>query len=149
MPTHVLVPFDGSPLSRRALRYACAEYGTSTVTVLYVVDEDRDETAATGWGDHPGEWDDWLTERRGHARELFSAAQGIADDYGVTVQTGVAVGHVAEMIVKAAETYGADLIVAGVHGRSRLEELVVGDVARTLVRESPIPVTTVRDPGER
>ncbi|ELZ29967.1 UspA domain-containing protein [Halogeometricum pallidum JCM 14848] len=149
MPNHVLVPFDGSPLAERALRYACAEYGSESITVLYVVDENSDETAAAGWGDHPSEWDDWLDERRDHARDLFTVAEEIAGEKDVQIRTGVAVGQAAEMIVKAAEEYGADLIVVGVHGQSRLEELVVGDVAKTLVRESPIPVTTVRESDDR
>ena len=148
MPEHILVPYDGSPLSKQALRYACSEFGDSTVTTLYVVDQRTDETAAIGWGDHPGEWEEWLEDRQEHARELFAEAQEIADEYDVAVQTGVAVGSVADMIIEAAEEYGADLIVAGVHGQSLLEELLIGDVAKSLVRRSPLPVTTIRKPHD-
>ena len=144
MPTHVLVPFDGSPLAKQAMRYASSEFDDCTVTALFVVDKSTDETAAVGWGDHPSEWDDWLTERRYHARDLFAEAQSIADDYGVTIQTGVAIGPVAKMTVEAAEEYGADLIVVGAHGQSLLDELLLGDVAKRLVRSSSIPVTTIR-----
>ncbi|WP_136589829.1 universal stress protein [Salinigranum halophilum] len=144
MPTHVLVPFDGSPLSEEAVRYACTEFGDRTVTVLYVIDKGTDETAAIGWGDHPGEWEEWLEDRRDHARELFSTAQAVADEYDVTLQTGVAVGPVARMTVEAAEAYGADLVVVGTHGRPLLEEFLLGSAAETLVRRSPIPVTTIR-----
>jgi nucleotide-binding universal stress UspA family protein len=145
MPEHVLVPYDGSPLSKRAMRYASSEFGDRTVTALYVVDKNTDETAAIGWGDHPGEWDEWLEERRAHAQDLFAEAQEIAAENDVAIQTGVAVGPVADMIVEAAQEYGADLIVVGAHGQSLLEELLVGDVAKRLVRRSPIPVTTIRE----
>lgn len=64
----------------------------------------------------------------------------------MSLQTGVAVGPVAEMIVTAAEEYGADLIVVGTHGRSSLEEYLLGSVATPLIRRSPIPVTTIRTP---
>jgi len=145
MPTHVLVPYNGTPLSKDALRYACSEFGSATITTLFVVDKASDDTAARGWGDHPGLWDEWLEERKSHAQELFAEAEAIAEEYDITLQTGVAVGPVAPLIIEAAEEYGADLIVVGVHGQSRLEELLLGDVARRLVRSSPIPVTTIRE----
>ncbi|WP_144901098.1 universal stress protein [Halobellus captivus] len=148
MPSHVLVPFDGTPLSKDALRYACSEFDSATITTLFVVDKATDDTAAIGWGDHPGLWDEWLEERQEHARELFTDAEKIAGEYGVSVQTGVAVGPVAEMVVKAAQEYGADLIVVGLHGQSRLEELLIGSVAKSVIRTSPIPVTTIRESME-
>lgn len=146
MPEHVVVPYDGSPLAERALRFACSEFGSAEITVLYVVDKSSDDTASRGWGDHPGQWDEWLTERRGHAEELFAGARETASEYGVDVTTGVAVGPVADMVIEFAEEYGVDLIVVGLHGRSTLGEFLLGSVARSLVRRSPVPVTTVRDP---
>ena len=145
MPEHVLVPYDGSPLAKRALRYACGAFPESESTVLFVVDKSTDETAARGWGDHPSEWADWLTERRGHAEDLFAEADAIAAEYDVDLGTGVAVGPVAETVIRVAEEFGMDLIVVGAHGQSPLEEFLIGNVARSLVRRSPVPVTTVRE----
>ncbi|MFC7070770.1 universal stress protein [Halobaculum lipolyticum] len=149
MPERVLIPYDGTPLAERALRYACGEFPTSDLTALYVVDKARDDTAASGWGDHPSEWTDWLTERRDHAQELFREADAVAAEYDVELGTGVAIGPVADMVIQVAEEYGMDLIVVGAHGQSALGELLIGSVARSLVRRSPVPVTTVRDsPGD-
>lgn len=144
MTAHILVPFDGTPLAEKALECACERFETDTVTVLYVIDSHTDDTAASGWGDHPGEFEDWVEDRRAYAEELFATAQGIADEHDVTLQTGVAVGRTGEMILEAAAEYGADHIVVGTHGRSRLQELFLGSVAEELVRTSTIPVTTVR-----
>lgn len=144
MPDHLLVPYDGSPLAQRALRYACSEFGSATITVLYVVDQGTDETAASGWGDHPSEWEDWLTDRRGHAEDLFEEAEAIATEYDVDVETSVAIGRTADAVLQVAEEYGVDLIVVGAHARSTLEEIVLGSVARALVHRSPVPVTTLR-----
>lgn len=144
MPEHILVPFDGSPLAERALEYTCREFGSSTITAFYVIDSHTDDTAASGWGDHLSEWEEWLEDRREHAEELFERAQSIADGYGLTLLTGVAGGRTEEMILKAIEEYDIDHVVMGTHGRSHLEELVFGSVAESLVRESPVPVTTVR-----
>lgn len=146
MPEHVLVPYNGSPLSVEALRYACDEFAGGRITVLYVVDEHTDDTASTGWGDHPGQWEDWLTERRAHAADLFADAEAVAEEYGASVDTAVAVGRVSEMTLTVAEGYGVDLIVVGANSQSRFAEFLIGDVARALVRRSPIPVTTVRAP---
>jgi nucleotide-binding universal stress UspA family protein len=146
MPSHVLVPYDGSMLAEQALRYVCSEFPTSEVTVLFVVDRGTDETAAAGWGDHPSEWDQWLEERREHAEELFEGATTIADEYDVTVETGVGVGPLVDTIVGATDEYGADLIVVGAHGRPSLEARIFGSVASGLVRRSPVPVTTIRKP---
>lgn len=144
MPQSVLVPFDGSPLSEKALDYACETFGSSTITVLYVVDSHKDETAAIGWGDHPSEWEDWLEDRREHAEDLFMTARKIASTHDIDIQTGVAVGRIVEMIIEATDLYDVELIVIGTHGRPHLEEFVLGSVAESLVRQSPIPVTTVR-----
>ncbi|MGM0716648.1 MAG: universal stress protein [Halobacteriota archaeon] len=38
MSTRVLVPIDGSPLSRRALRHALEEFPHASVTVYHVID---------------------------------------------------------------------------------------------------------------
>ncbi|MCL9818043.1 universal stress protein [Natronocalculus amylovorans] len=145
MPEEILVPYDGSPLSKEALKYTCAEFGAATITTLYIIDRETDKTASRGWGDHPGMWEEWLEDRNEHARELFEGAQQIADKYSVTLQTGVAVGRVPEMINKAAELYGSDLIIIGLHGQSRLEEILIGEVAKVVVRNATIPVTTVRE----
>ncbi|MBS7455574.1 universal stress protein [Coralloluteibacterium stylophorae] len=45
-----------------------------------------------------------------------------------------------EAILEHALRIGADLIVAGGHGRSRLAELVFGGATRTLYLQAPIPV---------
>jgi nucleotide-binding universal stress UspA family protein len=144
MPEHILVPFDGSPLAEQALEYSCKTFGDGTITVFYVIDSHTDDTAASGWGSHPSQLEDWLEDRREHAEELFQTAQSIADEYDVTLLTGVAGGRIKEMILRAIDEYDIDHVVMGTHGRPQLEELIFGSVAEALVRESPVPVTTVR-----
>jgi nucleotide-binding universal stress UspA family protein len=45
---------------------------------------------------------------------------------------------VAEELVRAAESEGADLIVAGAYGHSRMREWIFGGVTRDLLHHSPI-----------
>ncbi len=52
-------------------------------------------------------------------------------------------GHPSDDIIKSAETYEADLIVIGTHGRTGLQHLLMGSVAENVVRHSKIPVMVV------
>jgi nucleotide-binding universal stress UspA family protein len=48
-----------------------------------------------------------------------------------------------EAVLAAVERLGADLVVVGTHGRRGLERVLLGSVAESLVRRSPVPVLTV------
>lgn len=53
-------------------------------------------------------------------------------------------GRAVDEICAAAKEIQADLIVMGTHGRGLLGRAVLGSVAQGVLRESPIPVLTVR-----
>ena len=61
-------------------------------------------------------------------------------DYEFLVRVGSAAGEV----LHAAGEFGPDLIVIPTHGRVGLKRLVLGSVAERVIRESNIPVLTVR-----
>lgn len=52
-------------------------------------------------------------------------------------------GHPTEEIIKTAETWEADLIVIGTHGRTGLKHLLMGSVAQQVLHHSKIPVLVV------
>lgn len=58
----------------------------------------------------------------------------------------IVAGDAGPAILRAIRSSGADLIVMGTHGRKGVGHLVLGSVAEYIVRESPIPVLTVRSP---
>lgn len=60
------------------------------------------------------------------------------------VKTHVGHGHVAEHILKAAKTIGADLIVIAAHHPDDLRTLLIGSNSGKVVRNATIPVLTVR-----
>ncbi len=65
---------------------------------------------------------------------------------GVHVQPVLRAGDPEELILDAAEQFGADLIVLGVHPHRRaLSALLHGNVATRLIRSSRRPVLTVSD----
>jgi nucleotide-binding universal stress UspA family protein len=47
-----------------------------------------------------------------------------------------------EQILLAIETRGADLVVMGTHGRRGIQRALLGSVAETVLRRSPVPVLT-------
>jgi nucleotide-binding universal stress UspA family protein len=52
-----------------------------------------------------------------------------------------------EAVLAAVSRLGADLVVVGTHGRHGLEHALLGSVAESLVRSSPVPVLTVHAAG--
>ena len=72
------------------------------------------------------------------AKELFSIdAQNI--------QTHLVTGDTAESILRVAEDVGATLICAGTTGKSGIERLLIGSVARRLLHDSKIPLLLTHD----
>ena len=141
--THVLVPIDGSPQSDAALEHALEEVETSRITVLNVIDPI--EAGYTAQGTVPSYSEEWFEQSTAAAEELFEAAQATADEHGVTLDTATEVGRPSRTIVDvAAETADVDQIVMGSHGRSGVSRILLGSVAETVVRRSPMPVTVVR-----
>jgi universal stress protein E len=53
-------------------------------------------------------------------------------------------GQAADTIVEYAEAIHADLIAMGTHGRSGLEHMFLGSVAKAVAQAAPCPVLTVR-----
>lgn len=49
-------------------------------------------------------------------------------------------------IIKYAKETEMDLIVMGTHGRTGIQHVLLGSVAEKVIRYSPIPVMTVKDP---
>jgi nucleotide-binding universal stress UspA family protein len=84
------------------------------------------------------------TERQEAIDYLTGLARGFSDSSGV--ETVVAEGDAADVIVVQAEESGAGLIVMSSHGRGGLGRLVHGSVADAVLRESSVPVLLVRPP---
>lgn len=140
MVEKILIPIDGSEHATKALSYAFEEFPDAEVTVINVIDPiDVGYTSTVGM---PGYSEEWYEDSKENAEELFAEAQEKADEYGTTVSTITDVGQPAQTIVTAAEDF--DHVVMGSHGRSGVSRILLGSVAETVVRRSPVPVTVVR-----
>ena len=80
-------------------------------------------------------------------RNAVKDAVALARRQGVQVDTEMAEGRgrfVSDVIVDAAKTSRADLIVMGTHGRRGFNRLLMGSDAERVLRETPVPVLFVR-----
>ena len=130
---------DDSELSERALRYALDAHPDADVTVLHVVGE---PSPLMGEAVRFALEENLEQAAAAHAEGLFGRVREIADEYDVEVATEVTVGSPARTIVARAEAF--DTVVIGSHGGSLVDRLFVGNVAESVVRRSPVPVTVVR-----
>lgn len=139
MATRVLVAMNGSALAERALRFALENLPEADITALHVVGE---PSGMMGEAMSLALSDDIEKEATERAHDVHARACEIAAEYDRDIETAVEVGHPARAIVKIADEY--DLIVLGSHSSSVSERLFVGNVADTVFRRSPVPVTVVR-----
>jgi len=76
--------------------------------------------------------------------ETVREAAGRAGDRGVATVTEVLQGEPYRTIVDYAETYGIDLVVMPTHGRQGLARFLLGSTTERVVRQSEVPVLTLR-----
>jgi nucleotide-binding universal stress UspA family protein len=136
----VLVAFDGTPLSEKALAHALDVYSDASITVLHVIDYiEASYSAKALVGDE-------TLRERAHERsaDLLAAAERVAAEHDRAVTTASEVGKSADEIIEYAETHGIDVVVLGSHGRSGVSRMLLGSVAETVMRRASVPVTVVR-----
>lgn len=142
MPDTVLVAFDGSPLSQRALTYAVENFPDATITTIYVINP-IDSVFDVEAGGLPVA-EDWYDDAQERATNIHTTATDLAADHGIDLDTVTKVGRPARAILEYVENSDVDQVVMGSHGRSGLDRAILGSVAETVARRSRVPVTIVR-----
>ncbi|MBO9453635.1 universal stress protein [Paracoccus sp. R12_1] len=143
MSRKIVVGFDGSEASRRALDFAVsrAKVLGDAIVVAHVLE----------WSPYSFLTPNEIEERhRRRNEELQRAEQAIiapvlkaVEDAGVPVTSVMKYGHIAETLCKIAEDEDAALIFIGRMGNSGLSSRIFGSVAGTLAQVAPVPVTIV------
>jgi nucleotide-binding universal stress UspA family protein len=81
-------------------------------------------------------------------RDLQGQIESLVEDMSsdeIEVLIEIEYADPTEGIVGLADKINADMIVMGTHGRTRIEHLLVGSVAESVLRKTSIPVILVRD----
>ena len=137
----VLVPYDGSELSEKAVEHALERYDDAEIVLLHVLDFVSAGYEAPPEAALPGYWADWYGEAEESAETML---EEVTDAYDATFATETVVGRPARTILDHAEQEDVDAVVVGSHGREGISRILLGSVAETVVRRSPVPVTVVR-----
>src|SRR6266404_3902007 len=124
--SHMLIAYDGSDESSKALRA-----GITLATTLGV--EVTITTVATLGGEDA-------------ASVVLEKAKQRASAGGVKAHGEVLHGDPEEEILQLRETIGADLIVMGAYGHTRIRELILGSTTSHVIRKATVPVLLVRTP---
>jgi nucleotide-binding universal stress UspA family protein len=139
MISRVLVPMDDSEMAEHALEYALETHPEAEITVLHIIGE---PSLMMGKAVALALEDDLEEAAEEHASQVLERAREIAQMHERDINTDVAWGNPAKAIINQAADF--ETVVIGSHGGSLAERLFVGNVAQTVFRRSPVPVTVVR-----
>ena len=137
--TRILLATDGSKASFHAAERAVhlAGHLGAKLYVLYAIDKDRAFHAGIHYGED-------LQELRKAGEEATEKVAALAAKHGVESEKHVVEGgRPAQSILWVAEEVGADYIVMGAEGISRLESIMIGNVAQEVLRNAKRTVLLV------
>lgn len=142
----ILVAVDGSEISKSALLEAItlAKPLKATLGITYVIDE-FPLVYSPGAG---------LVEigpsLKEHGKQVLDEAQKICEKNKVSSEILLAkispVGSqkISEKLVEAAQSWQANLVVIGTHGRRGFNRIFLGSVAEETIRISTVPILLIR-----
>ena len=143
MSNKILVALDGSDGGKRALAAAVAhaKLTNSTLLLTYVID----------WSPYSFHTPEELEER--HQRReseierannsVLSPEVAALEAEGLTVETVVRHGKIAETLFDLCKEFGVSHIYVGRRGESRMHSMIFGSVTAALIQTAAVPVTVV------
>jgi len=142
MGKRILVPVDGSKQAHEACDFVFREFPDATMVLLHVINPA--EAGYSAQASIPAFSEEWYEQETQRAEGLFDEIEAEASDYEIPVERVIEVGKPTQTIVEYAAEHDVDQIVMGSHGRSGVSRMLLGSVAETVVRRSPVPVTVTR-----
>ncbi len=143
MSKRFVVGYDGSEESKRAVQFAVsqAKSADAGIVIAHVLE----------WSPYSFLTPEELEERHKRRKEELSRAETalmapIKDSLsgsGVTVETEMRYGHVADTLAEIAKDVGAEQMFIGRTGESGLTARVFGSVAGSLAQIAPVACTIV------
>lgn len=141
MFSKILAAIDGSEISRRAFSRAVdlAKQNKAELHVIYVIESGIVTPAPV---DTTWELIYERFEKEGH--QVIAELVADAKQRGITVEPHIEAGHAGDTIIETSLQIGADLIVIGSLGKSKLDRLLLGSVSSYVVNYSKTNILTVR-----
>jgi nucleotide-binding universal stress UspA family protein len=149
--TKILVPLDGSPVSKKAAKYAIhiAKAENAKLVLMHVV-EDVKQGGAIGLQAKYGNVrlvEGFRRARTKAAEKWMSEIKSQTDLAGVKSTSEIVPDDGTSevgMITSYAKKNDIDLIVMGKKGQSKFRQLLVGSVTNAVINHAPCPVLVVR-----
>jgi nucleotide-binding universal stress UspA family protein len=151
----ILLAIDGSAHSEASVREIARVPAGSEVRVISVIEPIPPTYAPTllaeglNLGSYE-EYEEMSKTARDRARAVVDEAAATiradAANRPLTVTTEVHSGSPKNVILEAADAFGADLIVVGSHGHGMLERCLLGSVAQAVALHATCSVEIVRRP---
>jgi nucleotide-binding universal stress UspA family protein len=136
MAAALVVGYDGSEASRKALDYAAGRVNGGRLFVVTAV------VPAPDWAGTPG-WQEAIDEEHRRGNNLLEEAVERLPE-GVDYSTELLEGPAAEAIVNVADARHADAIVVGSRGFGRMRA-VFGSVSHEVLHLADRPVVVIPD----
>lgn len=135
----ILVPFDGSHLSKKAVSRACALVKSegSDVTVLYVIPRYEEMIDFV-------KSDSIKRRLRQEALKIIESAKDIASADGITVNAVIEDGYPSDSIINSAIKLKTDLIIIGSYGWQGINKAIIGSNTERVIMDASCPVLAVR-----
>lgn len=119
---NILIPYDGSVNSNRALPYA-GYFALNFKSVAHVFTVDTSLA---------------------NANAILTEGKNYLQSYEVQIQTKARSGHADEEILNFANEKDMDLIVMGAYGHTRIKEAILGSTTERVMRNATIPLLLVK-----
>jgi nucleotide-binding universal stress UspA family protein len=131
----VLVAYDGSDVSRRALDRVVTFMSSAEVALVTVARPIYRDQRYTGYADPKTEEEQ---------RKVLLDARGALEREGIASTGYGGVGDPAEEILKTAKAFGADLIVMGARSLGTVQRVVLGSVSTKVMHEADCDILIVK-----
>jgi nucleotide-binding universal stress UspA family protein len=135
----ILLPFDGSEFSRKALShaYALAKDEGSEITALYVIPRYEEMIGFM-------KTDTIRKSLYKEAERIMELAKQNVSRNGITLATSIEEGHAGDKIIETANRMKNDLIVMGSHGWRGVNKAILGSTTERVIMNSSCPILVVK-----
>lgn len=139
----ILLPYDGSDASERAVAFVLARAGSPEATELHLLNVQPHPVSAAGYAT-PEIVARFNQEQLQIGRQLLAPVVERATKAKVSAHVHVVMGVPEQVIVEQEEALGCDQIVMGTRGLGAIKSITMGSVASKVVHLSKKPVTLVK-----
>lgn len=141
--THLVVVNDGNNVdSHGGLEYACTVFPEDTIVAIYV------DTAGGGprsirSNETSTLADDWIESHHEAAGVVFDDARVLAEGHGVSLETVVAFGRLADTVERYCAEHDVDTVIVGCADRDAFSSYISADDVTRIANTASVPVVVV------